>query len=243
MPDAELTDETYPLSATPLGIRHLLLWTACSAVLLSVSLALNRIVEQRQGVSLEVETFIGCVGAITDGPAVAGFLIWLACLRRGVRFPIQPGEWLLVLGGTSALMILLTMAVWCRLPLEQANQILSIPAGLMAGGYLIAAIWPPMPKWWRFALLAMAGLWGVEFVQNLILSEFFDNPLAPLFDLIGPLYFVALIVSIAIVIACVSIDRARHLQRGWMHWTGVASCIAMLLLAIGRHAYHHWLRG
>lgn len=230
-------------TSPPLSIRHLLLWIASSTVLLTANLAMNRILEERLEVSLTEQTFFGSVRAITDGPAVAGLLVWLARKRRGVRFPVQPGEWLLVLDGISALLMLLTMTAWCQLPQEHANQILLLPAGLMAGGYLIAALWPPLPKWWRFALLANSSLWGVELAQHFLISNFFQIIPDSLYDLIGPLYFLASMASVIVLIVCIIIDQRRHIQRGWLHWTGVATCMASLLLAISQHAYYHWIRG
>ena len=243
MSDSKLTDETiYPLSALPpLGIGRLLLWTACSAVMLTANLALNRIIEERLETSLGLEKFFVSVRAITDGPSLAALLIWLDRKRRGIRFPVQPGEWLLVLGGISVVVVLLTLAAWCQLPLEQTNPIFAIPCGLMAGGCLIVALWPPLPKWWRFAILAMSGMWGVELAQILLLNFLQDLPVSA-YELIGNLYFAALIIPVVVLIVCIAIDRKRHIQRGWMHWTGVAICIATLLLSIARHAYYSWIR-
>lgn len=245
MAELESLPQTTSQTSPPLGIQHLLLWTACSAVLLTASLALNQAMELRIGISLVVEKFVACARAFPDGLAVAGLLICVARRWRGVHFPVQPGEWLLVLGGISVLVVMFGQAILFQLPQQEdqrAYQVLIIPVGLMAGGYVIAAIWPPLPMRWHIAILAMSLLWCIEFGQAVLLSNIVNYAPEFLYDLLGLLFWAALIVPMIVLVVCLVMDYARHIQRGWMHWTGVTSCIAGLLLWIDMQVYIQWVR-
>src|SRR5689334_10741219 len=123
--------------ATPsLGIGHLLLWIACSSLLLTASIAIDRMIEAKLSVSLAEQRYVDCIRAIIEGPAVAALIIWMARRRRGMRFTVQPGEWLLVVVGLTAVSFRAAMSIWNLLPTDQANNLFLAPMGLVAAGYL-----------------------------------------------------------------------------------------------------------
>src|SRR5262249_51934879 len=85
-------------SANPrLSILHLMVWTATSAVMMAV-MRMPREAEE------ELSTFVTAyrIGfAMYAGVVMGGVVMWIARWWRGVRFPTQPGEWLLVEQGAT----------------------------------------------------------------------------------------------------------------------------------------------
>jgi hypothetical protein len=237
--------ETPWQASPPLGIRHLLLWMTCSAVLITTLLTLNRLIRANMEAELgplegeEQQTLFICLRGILEGPAVASLLIWFVRFRRGLRFPVQPGEWLLVLSGISMLLFLAELSIRTQLPPLGYPNMTLIPMGLLISGYVFVAIRAPLPIWWRAGILVSSALSCVEFGQYLLFS--FDNFSIPevLLDALPYLYLSSCIVPIPILIVCATDDIARQIPRGWLHWTGVETYIAYLILAICHHVFFH----
>ena len=77
------------------GLSHLLLWMTCCAIYLA---AVGKMSEQEPGaIGLAIVSFI----AFGYGAALSGLLIFLSRRIRRERWPIEPGEWLVLALGAQ----------------------------------------------------------------------------------------------------------------------------------------------
>src|SRR5688572_16096748 len=90
-----------------LSVFHLLVWTALAAVLLALRDLVDRLqppwVRNIVGDWTELPIAIGLrtVQAMTGAASFGGLLLWISHRRRGLAFPVQPGEWMLVMLGIA----------------------------------------------------------------------------------------------------------------------------------------------
>lgn len=85
-------DQT-PSQPPRLGILHLLVGTTCVAVYLAAGRTFAQI--DPTGSESRLPVFEG-LGSISGGIGLAGLILWIARRLRGFRFPVYPGEVLLV---------------------------------------------------------------------------------------------------------------------------------------------------
>ena len=233
--------------APPLGIGHLMLWTGCCAALLTIDNFPYRALEAKLSFGLSDDRFFDGVRAILAGPAVAALLIGASRRRRGLKFPVQPGEWLLTLQGVGTLLVLLATIAWAS-PLADPNSttwLFVIPTGLMAVAYLYSAWAPPLPKWWRCLFCAQATMWGFSCAQMLVMSflGYFGSAYYWLTMPYGVLHTLIRVAVFAVLVVCLGIDHKKRLRRGWLHWTGVANVVLSLALEVAIFIYYRWLAG
>jgi len=209
----------------PLGIIHLLAWTAATAVLLRLSMAMEMIRGDRipQGLAI----FRQVVYFIYSTAHAAGFVgacvLLLAKIRR-LPGRLQPGHWLLLI---AALMSLLSLSI-------EALDILAGAAGfdgysvltwylaglglveiLCAGLYLYATLKSKQGKRWRVCFASLA---VVNSIQGLLYlgASLLDTPASLTFS-----PFWSLIVG-PVLLVTVVLDLRRGPRRDWLHWLGVA---------------------
>ncbi len=233
--DSELIDAKV-VEQPRLGIIHLMLWTAGTALLLSIVPYLRR--SEMFGVSgggaNALAAYLG-VWAITNGPAVASLGIFFWRRRQNIPFPTQPGEWLLLLFGFEALctcfswLSLLVLEGWFEsigmffmLPLLLSELAAAIP-------YVVAARRARHSRAWRvfFVVLACANvldvvrLFGFLPIWGLVY---------PLISIIGlGMYVLYAVAAVSFLVAIIN-DRRRHVYRGWLHVTGVIVCVAQAII-------------
>src|SRR5438128_1967146 len=81
-------------SVPPLGIRHIMLWTACTAGVLVIWRAIGL-----QATEPTFQQMLAAAGALVAGPALASVLLFPAWRAGRYRFPSFGGEWLLLVMG------------------------------------------------------------------------------------------------------------------------------------------------
>jgi len=145
----------------PLGIIHLMLWTACAAVCFSLASAFDLEFEPTDGVEGIVLPVAHGVGT---SAALAGLLLAAARRRRGLPYPGQPGETLLLLLGVGAAMSMIQGV----LLYAQGGPYMGSQGVLYSGFmcfhllflaviYVIAAVRTKVPRWrWFFAARIVA---------------------------------------------------------------------------------------
>src|SRR5947199_309757 len=87
-----------------LTIAHLMLWTIGTAIALGFyrALAINR--EGQSERIIAVSQILALIYSVPAGARIGGFLLFALKRLQGQRgFPSQPGQWLLVVEGLSAL--------------------------------------------------------------------------------------------------------------------------------------------
>ena len=210
-PDSSSTPER---EQPRVGIRHLLVWTACVAVYFCLTRPAH---DAFQGPDAPFPLFwlLHGVGA---GTALGGLLLWAARRRQGLPFPSQPGEWILILHGLVTV-VRITGAVLLAFvaPLATATNCyaitLSLADWIAIALYLIAATRVKTRRW-RIGLIALA-------VINLVGWNPFDA-----------------LLSIAVLAAVVLPDVRQGVRWRWTHWLGVAieswTCTTILILAVWR---------
>lgn len=181
-----------------LGIRHLFVWTACVAVYFSLTRPVYDAFQGPDG-DFPLLWLLQGVGA---GSALGGLLLWAARRPRGLPFPSQPGEWILILHGvvtavrtTGYLPFVLfdsqAIAGTCYAAAWHLAYTITIAL------YLIAATRVKTRRW-RVGLIALAAI-------NLVRWSPFDA-----------------LLSIAVLLTVVFLDVRHDIHWRWTHWLGVA---------------------
>ena len=162
---------------------------------------------------------------------LASVLAWPLAKRQGERFPAEPGHWLLILMGVSAISFTLISTVWFSfggnslgidetlgMVLFSCYAIAIAVSGVLA--MLIAALATRSARWKvAFGLLGIHSFRQAAQHGLVVLSI---NAMQ--FALLGTIIGVAtMLASFAafIGVVVVSILDLRSVQRDWLHWTGV----------------------
>lgn len=229
-----------------LGIGHIMLWTAGSAVILGIYRAGADI----SGMLSDWFWYLKMtVNSITYGAAVSAvvlFIYWR--LTSGPTFPVQPGHWLLLIPGALGIA---NFVAYTSLSLV-SDWSTGLPADLMtvaqlvfpriAGGVLcvVAAVRLIDVRCWRLYFWSKAIvelLQATMYVHIFGLIEFpsvlsFVHPIAVALGSI--VLFIWLIVAIVL-------DWRRRTQRDWLHWTGIAVAFSEPILFLIQLAWLvHW---
>src|SRR5438132_3400288 len=102
--DLPTTLSTQPPPRNRLSIAHLMLWTLGSAIALAFyrAMAIDKQANERL---VAVSRIYALLYSLLAGPKVGGLLLFTWRKVRGIAgFPTQPGHWLLVLEGASAML-------------------------------------------------------------------------------------------------------------------------------------------
>jgi hypothetical protein len=231
-----------------ISILHLMAWTATSAAMMAVLRLPNEAAEQFSA----FETAYRITFAMYAGAVTGGVLMWIARRWRGVPFPTQPGEWLLVEQGATVLLTLATIFVGehsegahgpaafllistyvCSLvgialvpALRYRPPKLELPPAGPRDARGIALI-PPRPDGsdaWQVFFWVLVGLYALPLISSL--SVVFGRDVIGLSILL--LLGLLLTLTVLFLVAVVT-DLRRHTPRGWVHWTGVWS---LMLFAV-----------
>jgi len=200
-----------------LSIAHLLGWTACTAIVLALGQVDRRVPPQQLGLWF----FVGDLpDAMAYGAAMESLFIMVSRRWRGLLFPTEPGEWILV----SLALYRLAGHLWDfamrrfapQIPFEWYLIGIAVVCGVP---FLMALLFSKAPIHWRivfgvlaisvFAPIAPAVLW-------LLTAPFHDfgTALAQWIPLVRPISWIAA-GSFAI-----GVDRMRHRRHGWLHNVG-----------------------
>jgi hypothetical protein len=215
-----------------LGIRHLLLWTACAAVYLAMY---QGFFAGAVDAFDRIYAILTALHSIAGGVLLMGVLFWLARRLQRVPFPSSEGE---VLWLALGLILLADMA---RLPAiywwtggrgTERDVLLLITTtitfgilGLTAGVWLLIAIFRTRKRLWR-------ALFGVA-LAGLVLKTFgcvswFGFYFGP-FSL---MWFVLLTAGSLLATAALWQDWLRTPRPPWTHWAGTACCAWQCLLGL-----------
>jgi len=226
-----------PPEAPRLGILHLLVLTACVAVYMGITQSLERGLGSFGWTGFETGIFRAttrAVQAIGGGAALAGLVLWIARRRRGMRFPVHPGEFLLLLIGTLVafrlLKFVLAMTIW---PFDATGP----------GWTLFAVILGLAP----LAVLGALWLWAVikikirrwrAYLWLLLGANVAPALLGGVWMFAISLYVYAAIRGVVIValLGVAVLDHGDGKRYPWPHWFGVATKLSFDLIELGSMA-------
>lgn len=209
---------------TGLGIAHLLAWTACTAVYLAIRRSL---IILPPGVPFGAQGIaVWSLQGIGAGAALGGLLLTVARRRRGVRFPVYPGEVLLLLSGVGVAVDVLLSALsvlthrpqegGLGLPLVLWVLILLARNLALAFAYLVAARKVRVRRW-RLLFLALAASWTLAEFESCCLTI---PGRAILSSWIS--YVPFLLPKVILAVIAVG-DLRRRRRYPWTHWAGVGT--------------------
>jgi hypothetical protein len=210
-----------------LSIIHLFGWMTVVAVLLAIMEWLSKaeLHPQRDGFAIFRDIFTCALSGI----AVSSLVLMFARRWKGVPFPVEPGEWILVVVGLTTLIHLAARAVWTALPRAVYYE----------------NLWPIHISQW---LMLLPRLWAIRCVQPPRWKAFFwiglflGLALAILthtpqwFETYWKFQFAASALMILTVSLLWRMDRREGIDRGWLHRVGLAfvylSALNMIIFAI-----------
>ena len=234
-----------------LSILHLMLWTACSAVLFGVHRSLDSLVplfEMSQFLDVLHKVngvaAVMCQGAVLAGAiVVARYLFW-----RGRR-PLQPGEWLLLLWGgidlVGRLMLVTSTLLNSHVPNLDAfaemsgHLVQAIVYVLAAVLFTLVALRAIAEKRWRIfmylfaATLLFTGIFVL--VTTFLPTNGIDSIVMTLLALVLVMVVVAVGLPISLMFAAVG--DLRHVGwkgYSWLHWLAVATFALQIPIGIAQ---------
>ncbi len=231
----------------PLSIVHLMVWTALSATYLGY----NKLIASE---SPEVEAdwyqlFCGAE-AVLYAPLCGAGLFGLALmawrhLTRGVRFPSQPGHWLMVFYGCGISIWMVAAALntwlipdleWYDSPGAEGVLVLYLVQNLVSGILAGVATSRLKDKWyWRADLLTLAVVQFVVAAMSLFLIvpslDRFLFGVSPAVTLSLTVHLGGLTLGLVLLVitAC---ELARRVHRDWLHWVGVVLGVSFPCLSL-----------
>jgi hypothetical protein len=214
------------------SIAHVMLWTFFSALVMGVYHYATQMYGMQaqsaaQGAGWLILRFLWQAAAAA---AISGCTIFLVRRFKGLKFPVQPGEWLLVTQSLVSLAELagaVVRASVAKLPWESQNTLVR---GAMCGdaavtfvGYLLPALFYCERGAWRrfFVLAAILAALSAAAQIRFALS---DRSLTD-----GPRWLLMLMLAASVVLFIIPVihDLRRKMPRGWLHWWGVAMFVLM----------------
>ena len=204
-----------------LGILHLMVLTTCVAIYFSIFCPFLSGMNMADSVT-DLAFYLGY--GVGSGVALAGLLLWPARRYRGLPFPTQPGERLLILLGMGALLEMLRNLILLRtfygsdydsvflILLEIFHLLLVVVLAVL---YLLAVVRTKILRW-RLYFIVAASLLGFYAPALVVLSS-------PSSLLWPPLIYVSPhLVGLVFLLGAVLRDVVQKIRYGWPHWLGVA---------------------
>ena len=237
------------------GIRHLLLWTAFVAV----ALGYQRFQYPDQDF-LAWEVGVVLFNSTIFGLTLAAPILALARWCRGIRFPSQPGEWLLLSFGIYSWLDSIGTLLISQL--EDGNlyevdfmrwarytNCLSLSLGLIGTLMLTMAALKSRREGSWFAFFCIGALMYANYSGqsfDAVLSVFLEHGTGylPWLDALQNTATVASRIgfAVALVIAIV-VDAIQKTPRGWLHFVGVSATGAVIAFEIGKQIFAWLLPG
>ena len=212
----------------PIGIIHVLIWTACTALLMAGHRWFNTSGEMSDEHAL-FRTVTSVLNSILYGMALGGpILLVYRRLTGGAPFPVQPGHWLLLVEGFGCLIIwsafvgTRVLERWNDTPdydmFYVAVRVLTIQASLAVvlacvGWRFRGELYWRLYFWIRLPFyMAVALAWLPPLV-----SHYTQVP----FSLVNGVQSCGVFVWGLWLVAAVIADWAKAKRRDWLHWLGV----------------------
>jgi len=237
-------------ASPPLSIAHFLLWMAGTAVYLTLTQIAKGLLRQND-VSIPALSNIifAAVFAVAVGPGVASWAIFAWRRFHGIRFPTQPGEWLLLITGASYLVDFLTLLLLALSWPPPTIQYSEMPRGLIVKHLLwqsgtplfsclcfaLAAFWVRRPRSWMvfYLLLIVQNLaFALALATYSIVLLTQANWIQEVGQFLGatsPRVVLGVLPIVALSLA-IAMDLKRGRRRDWLHWTGIAVYVSISLL-------------
>lgn len=206
-------------AASPrLSLGHLLLWAACCAAYLAV---FRQLAQQQPTVS---GMLLIVVATTIDGTALAGLAIFVTRRIRDVRWEIEPGEWLLAIVGARLVAYLLLETWLARAVTSRSNVLAAFTCFLL----VMPLLSRKLPTLWKvfFALLVLAYLWPM---LTVCLSIWFQLEIDFLDTTARIMQISTVWVFASLVLIVGFLDLREVRSRTWLHWIGLAGCLATLI--------------
>ncbi len=238
MNDQDCADRPSPAISDrgSIGIRHLLVWTACAAAYLAVS---RVAFPWEEAYFARYFAVFHAAGSLNAGASLAGLLILVSCLYRGVRFPVHPGETLLVVLGIQALahatrliqnVLWESYGRWIDVPLT-SSMLLTGTLGLIAWVWLIVATVRASSWQWRLLFLILLLSPILRFAEFIAFKGFPFIVLPSL--VIGRAMGCGRLLMTGACVGIVTLtDWRRKPRYPWTHWAGLLCCGWETLLQI-----------
>ena len=242
-PMNERTENTLPPQPR-LQIIHLLLWTAGTALVLATwRHGVDAYQEYPSAIRLLMLVQLVFHGPL-EGAAVASLGVWAYRARKGIPFPVSPGEWTLVVYGVKAVAWAVMATLWrglfgsLSLPHEGVSLtvwlvLLSCIHLLEAGLFLTATVHVRTAPAWRLFLAGQAvhavvagwrwAIFGLNTQLYFPVLQFLEQAAALIANAIACICFVLLILAVVR-------DWRQRTPRGWMHWVGVVTALVSMVM-------------
>lgn len=212
-----------------LSILHFFFWMAGSSLVLAVcrwNLPVPTLASRVQLYYLGILI----TGALLFGLCIASLAVMVTDRRQGKRFPVQPGEWVLVLTGVATLLGILQWRLFLLAQDELFSDTLAmIIAGVLFVGYLllltVTAYSLQKSRIWSSVFLTAALLLICTVLPYPVDSSFLNFLLANTYPVIVIFFLLAIFLAILM-------DLMLKTRRGWLHWTGLAVAAATVVWTV-----------
>jgi hypothetical protein len=254
--DGNTSQQAAPESRPRLSILHLLVWTALVAVAMGVDTFATRLyspadpVAAREWMQRTVapdQMVARSVRAMLTGAGLGGLLMYFARRRRGIPFPVEPGEWLLVVLGVDGFAQLCSVAA--RPLISGSSSYLGVYFALLIVESLVPVVGYLLPVWfgklrgpWRRffrAAVILAGIW------LMMMIAFALTQLGFAYWAVGGLrwIYLAMLILCAVFFGVAALnDFRKPAQRGWVHWAGIVTYVSTFAFQIGWMLYNALVR-
>lgn len=222
------TDTQLAAAKTPqLSILHLMLWTLCSAVYLTLIRAFQAVQGDAFWGSSMFKEVSGMIGGIAMGAVISGAIVLVFTrIRSGPPLLRQPGHWLIFVPAILGL-IHLPLNIWFLLVKGEIfmSSLYLLIYGVMnlfpMIAYALATLYNRGLSW----KLVFIGLAVVALSQSLVFFTLYLH--VNIFDawkgLLNTIPNWGQLLLVAAVLVVSTVDLAAGQRRDWLHWTGVAT--------------------
>jgi hypothetical protein len=226
---------------------HLLIWVGLVAVLLGLWDLLDRLqpesVRHQIGdwTQRPISVILRTMSVSAAGAAVGGLLIFFARRRRGMAFPVQPGEWLLVMFGAIDVIDLAVYYSalfkadrtyythgWYEWHYFSEHVEYFLAFGLAAYFCKSAGPWR-----WFFWTATIAAILSAKRAMGPIVDDWQSIYTQPW------LRWPALAICAGMLAIAVGSDWRNWTRRGWVHWVGV---LTMTLSFVEQEIWYTYVR-
>ena len=245
-----------------LSIAHLLIWMAAAAVLMSITISIDRwtrdsawskLAESSEGAFSLV---ILIVGRILLAAGLVGMVIVIRDRIRRVSGSLQPGHWIILAsctGRISQILIQLILAPFLSISNASTGSS-ALNMALMATPFLaitlvvavinlLAAKRCPAGRLWRSTFW----MWSIITVLGVVMGGLVLMGISwsthelgyTLFLLLamGPVFLLSIASAVTFCIAVVR-DLRNKERRDWIHWLGVAMVVSKFVLGLLSWGWH-----
>lgn len=228
-----------------LGVGHLLLWTACCAVVL----AIDRGQEQNPLEWNPIVENVWRIGyAMVLGVALAAVCLFGWWKIRGqFDWRIEPGHWLLMESGLGGIVnLMFRLAPSLLVPVAAQTATIEVIRPLLVAACLanicdlfvacfILVMQRCERRWWVCLVMivaqrAVSCLAFIPFISMVFSNSGFSSSSLRWYNLGQSVQMLAAAITVLLVIVAALIDIRRGQRRDWLHWTGVSVRLLMPML-------------